>query len=140
MCRAIARADRIDNTKVIEDYHSILIPKAIEYSAGILDYFFRGKIEVTPTWDLATSKYRLHITNKSGQALKGGTFRLFYDHDNGVRTEIGGSNFTVLAFDTIADNGSIDAEFTPGFGHAAPYTLVYKGTIGVSSYRHRPGR
>src|SRR5690606_22286265 len=43
--RQIARvASTIKDDKVLENYHAILIPKAIEYSAGILDYFFRGNL------------------------------------------------------------------------------------------------
>jgi len=33
--------------KCFADYSSILVPKAIGYSAGLLDYFFRGKMEAT---------------------------------------------------------------------------------------------
>jgi hypothetical protein len=32
---------------VYEDYASQLIPRAVGYSAGLLDYFFRGNIEIT---------------------------------------------------------------------------------------------
>ncbi|MFC1837414.1 hypothetical protein ACFLYW_01880 [Thermodesulfobacteriota bacterium] len=34
--------------KVHEDYASVLIPRAVGYSAALLDYFFRGTIEVKP--------------------------------------------------------------------------------------------
>jgi len=37
----------IDN-KVNEDYASRLVPAAVGYSTALLDYFFRGKIELTP--------------------------------------------------------------------------------------------
>src|SRR5207244_8146119 len=30
----------IDDENVLKDYHDKLIPKAVEYSAGLLDYFF----------------------------------------------------------------------------------------------------
>jgi hypothetical protein len=33
--------------KCFEDYAAILVPKAISYSAGLLNYFFRGVIEIT---------------------------------------------------------------------------------------------
>lgn len=32
---------------VYKDYASLLIPRAVGYSAGLLDYFFRGNIEIT---------------------------------------------------------------------------------------------
>ncbi len=33
--------------RVYKDYASLLIPRAVGYSAGLLDYFFRGNIEIT---------------------------------------------------------------------------------------------
>ena len=36
-----------NDRKVHEDYASKLIPRAVGYSAGLLDYFFRGAIEIT---------------------------------------------------------------------------------------------
>ena len=33
---------------VYEDYARLLLPRAIGYSAGLLDYFFRGRIEIAP--------------------------------------------------------------------------------------------
>ena len=35
------------NDSVYEDYASKLIPRAVGYSAGLLDYFFRGTLEIT---------------------------------------------------------------------------------------------
>jgi hypothetical protein len=37
----------LDNN-VHEDYARQLIPRAVGYSAGLLDYFFRGQLDVTP--------------------------------------------------------------------------------------------
>jgi hypothetical protein len=34
--------------KCYEEYASKLIPRAVGYSAGLLDYFFRGTLEITP--------------------------------------------------------------------------------------------
>lgn len=34
----------INDPVVLRDYHNWMIPKAIEYSAGLLDYFFRGRL------------------------------------------------------------------------------------------------
>lgn len=33
---------------VLQDYGRLLFPRAIGYSAGLLDYFFRGRIEIAP--------------------------------------------------------------------------------------------
>lgn len=37
-----------DDHFVNPDYAKLLLPKAVSYSAGLLDYFFRGKIEISP--------------------------------------------------------------------------------------------
>jgi hypothetical protein len=37
----------IDDAKIHEDYAAKLVPRAVGYSAGFLDYFFRGTIKIT---------------------------------------------------------------------------------------------
>lgn len=37
----------VDDEKVHQDYAAKLIPRAIGYSAGFIDYFFRGTLEIT---------------------------------------------------------------------------------------------
>jgi len=113
----------LNDSNVLQEYHSILIPKAIEYSAGILDYFFRGTIGVSVSGTTIT------IRNLSGQGFKGGTFFLFKDATNGNRSYV----------DQFAQSGTL-----PNYGTkivtendlstAGPdtkYLLVYQGTIGV---------
>ncbi|MBI4688570.1 MAG: hypothetical protein HY756_12495 [Nitrospirae bacterium] len=49
--------------KCHEDYASLLIPRAVGYSAGLLNYFFRGNIEITlPN----TGVYSLISADKTG--------------------------------------------------------------------------
>ena len=77
----------INDTNVLQDYHTDLIPKAVEYSAGILDYFFRGRLQISclATQDQAIS---FCVRNLSGQTLSGGTFGLYGDDattGNGAR-------------------------------------------------------
>jgi hypothetical protein len=115
---------------VMKDYHDILIPKAIAYSAGLLDYFFRGKLDIMLSLSTTPGKLKLSIVNKSGQALKDGTLRLFFDDTDGIRQEVPG--FTSAYGTSLADDASTTGEFTPPAG-AVAYTLVYKGTIGVTA-------
>jgi len=120
----------IDSTNVLQAYLSILIPKGIEYSAGIIDYFFRGRLGIKVSLD------NLTITNTSGKDLKGGTFRLFCDNTSGVRTELTGSAFVISWSDSsppLADGATIKAKFTiQSSSTITNYVLVYKGTIGTS--------
>jgi hypothetical protein len=120
----------INDPNVLQDYHDILIPKAVEYSAGLLDYFFRGKIDVCLGLGASPGVFTLQIVNQSGQDLQGGGFHLFYDDSNGNRTELTGSQFSTSYSGALADGGTITAQFTAPAGQVAQYMLVYKGTIG----------
>jgi hypothetical protein len=70
--------------KVYEEYASKLIPRAVGYSAGLLDYFFRGKLQVTavPIFHNNSIVYlRLKIKNMTpNETMIGGIFRLTYSY------------------------------------------------------------
>ena len=128
----------INDPNVLGEYHSILIPKAIEYSAGILDYFFRGRFETLCYGATADGRNQLRITNKSGQSLRGGTFQLFYDDSTGTtRTELRGDDFRIpdwTSCSILPDDASLDVTFrVPPCVDVSRYTLVYRGTIGIAA-------
>jgi hypothetical protein len=134
--QAMKAMTTVADNNVLAEYHSILIPKAIEYSAGILDYFFRGQVEVICYGLTTDGKYEIRITNKSAQDLKGGSFHLFCDDAEGNRTPLTGANFVIpwSGNSSLADEASIDAVFTPPTGvNAVSYMLVYRGTIGTDA-------
>ncbi|NOT56458.1 MAG: hypothetical protein HOP18_17815 [Deltaproteobacteria bacterium] len=60
--------------------YQFLIPRAVGYSAGLINYFFRGKLEmkVNPHAD------GYLITNKGTEDIEG-TFTLYYDSEDGTR-------------------------------------------------------
>src|ERR1041385_2152433 len=121
----------IDDPNVLEDYHRLLIPRAILYSGGILNYYFRGRMSVDAAWDNGLGKCGLTIHNVSGQAMKGGTFALYYDSASGNRAPV--NDFTSAYTASLADQGTFEATFTPHGGSVTRYTLVYSGgTIGLS--------
>ncbi|MDE3066594.1 MAG: hypothetical protein KGJ60_03485, partial [Verrucomicrobiota bacterium] len=121
----------IHDPTVLQDYHSILIPKAVEYSTGILDYFFRGKFVTSDPTPYGSSQFQVQVSNESGQDLKGGTFHLFWDDSTGNRSELTGSDFSTTYSGALAAGGTITVTFTPPV-NAVRYTLVYQGTIGTS--------
>lgn len=43
------------DSRVYEDYAALLLPRAIGYSAGLLDYFFRGRTEFEGIGDFSQS-------------------------------------------------------------------------------------
>src|SRR3989338_8498507 len=69
---------------VYSDYASLLLPRAVGYSAGLINYFFRGKIDLVED----VSAYR--IMNLSDEEMSGNinSFKLFYDDINDNRYEI----------------------------------------------------
>jgi len=106
---------------VYKDYASKLLPRAVTYSAGLLMYFFRGKLEV----ELLDGG--LKITNKSEETMHDGVFELYYDNEDGNRQKRridSGAEATTLEPD---DDQTIT--FDPP-GDAAYYILVYTGGLG----------
>jgi hypothetical protein len=120
----------INDDAVLKDYHAILIPKAIEYSAGILDYFFRGKIDGSaPVWSSASSQYTVLVKNLSGESFKGGEFTLWNDDANGNRSQVG-SAFALSG--VMQNNDVLQITFNSAEIAAPKFMLVYKGSIGLT--------
>jgi len=120
----------LDDPNVLQEYHSILIPKAVEYSAGILDYFFRGKLElVSVAWDaqLTPAQYTITVRNKSGAPLNGGTISVWKDDATDNRSSVGFVNLTT----PMADNATKQLNFSgPHVSTPTRFTVLYKGTVG----------
>ncbi|MGH9719771.1 MAG: hypothetical protein ACRD8O_06130 [Bryobacteraceae bacterium] len=64
--------------------HDLLIPRAVGYSAGLINYFFRGKLDFKRDAGDAT-KFR--IVNLGPEAMSG-RFALYYDAINGDRLPV----------------------------------------------------
>jgi hypothetical protein len=123
---ALPKIPVLDNN-VYSDYASLLIPRAVGYSAGLLNYFFRGQIDMVPD---PNNPAQYVIKNDSTEAMSG-TFTLYYDKDNTdlERVEVG--NLTV-------------SEILPGKTSTVPlifiaptdakekgkYILVFQGKLG----------
>ena len=107
------------------DYAELLVPRAIGYSTGLLDYFFRGRIDVKKD----ENGYAYIISNESDEEMEG-VFELFYDRVTEERVLIwsaqrtlgpsgSGSDETYLSFSLPTDAK------TPG-----QYILVFRGRLG----------
>jgi hypothetical protein len=121
----------ITSANVMSDYHAQLIPKAVQYSAGLLDYFFRGTLKVTIALD-GDAQFTNTVLNTSGENFHGGTFYLFQDDTNENRTLICQTNLAQLVDNGILTNGTsvnivVQQAFTNGL------LLVYQGDIGYSN-------
>jgi hypothetical protein len=130
-----------DDVGVFEDYAAITIPRTIDYATGLINYFFRGRLNVRRGSADPNITTELVITNTSDnsgipQALKGGTFEIYRDDVNETRTQIPVGDITFIPAWTEAsvlpnDGGTAEliAQFAPLAEEARNYVVVYKGQI-----------
>lgn len=114
---------------VSQEYGSHLIPQAISYSAGLIDYFFRGELEV----DVSDNKTQMTVTNRTGEPMISGRLELYYEKSDGTRLEIPEYEADDAGVDlnnlSLNDGESITLNFSPIFGKG-DYILVYRGQLG----------
>jgi hypothetical protein len=119
---------------IYNDYARITIPRTVDYVTGITNYFFRGRIEAEIT-DCNESTFEITIKNiseNSGvhQVLKGGTFELYWDNQDSVRSLITALDFSN---EVLAYNETTTLEFTPVIPpegeYMDKYVVVYRGGI-----------
>ena len=114
-----------------QDYASYLIPRAVGYSAILLDYFFRGEIDMLP--DDEAGGYV--IVNKTEEEMEG-TFELYYNNNYDERIQLWQMEFTLGPFDPnnpdSGDNKSYNIYFDEPDNAKEPgkYILVFKGRLG----------
>jgi hypothetical protein len=114
----------IRDDNVLSNYHNVFIPKAVKYCAGLLDYFFRGDIEVSVQYD--SGQYYVTILNDSGQDFSGGAFSLYQDDASENRTLVQPYDFTG---ETLSDGDTTTFTFSGPVSQITKFTLVYQGTI-----------
>lgn len=106
----------------IEAAAEFLLPRATAYSAGLLDYFFRGSLDVGID---ETDPPTVMTTNASVEPLTGGTFAIYSETASGARTKIA---------ETIADRTVPAGESLPDVPIAnddnARFIAVYQGGLG----------
>lgn len=141
--------DNIDDSrfnlddKSFEDYASILVNKAVGYSAGLLNYFFRGGIETCPqkitdsAGNIAGAKLKVRNLT-SNEILGPGKLIISYQYKPSGSSEFiyGLSNEVSLNESISSDLESI-LEYTFNFNTTVPkdaqavrFVLVFRGTLG----------
>jgi len=127
----IADGTTIRDDNVLKAYHDQFIPKAVKYSAGLLDYFFRGTLSV------CVNGTTVGIRNSSGLDFSGGTFSIFKDDPNsGNRTNVDQFTLAALVPGGLLANGQSVTMNENDLASADPHTkyiLVYQGTIGTDA-------
>jgi hypothetical protein len=110
--------------RVHEDYARLLLPRAVGYSAALLDYFFRGTLDFEVRARAgASNEKEITITNTSEEAMQG-IFTLYAEDANEVRS-------AVAAFDLPLERGATSTALsvTPPAGGQA-FVLVFRGRLG----------
>jgi hypothetical protein len=122
---------------VYRDYAERLLPRAIGYSAGLLDYFFRGKLEANIVADPVDSeKLQLTAKNASFEPLDRGTLSVYGDYASGERRPLG--SWPVQG--PVAPGGDLPSQsFSPASPIPARYMVVYQGDLGEEKKDNPPG-
>ncbi len=113
--------------RVYNDYAALLTPRAVGYSAGLLNYFFRGEIDMVPD-EQAGSGYE--IVNETDEDMDG-TFELWYDNMNDVRVKTWSASLSI-GKKSSGNNKSTNISFDSPTDAKEPdkYMLVFRGKLG----------
>ena len=112
--------------------NALLIPRAVGYSAGMINYFFRGEIDLVPD---PVNAGNVVLKNLGPEDMKG-TFTLYYDAVDGNRYPVAGdAPGKTWTARTIAANGQLDnlsfiPPANPAPEKAGEYMLVFNGDMG----------
>lgn len=114
------------------DYAKALLPRAVGYSAALINYYFRGNITIEPG-ETNPSKYV--IRNDSDEDMTG-VFRLYYDNTNGDRVQIASwpsDPDNIAEWLNIPANSAsplITFDDPMDVGEPRTYILVFRGRMG----------
>jgi hypothetical protein len=137
----------IDDDRVYANYAKLLIPRAVGYSAQLLEYFFRGDLEIFALpvfYDDEVYAYMLDIKNitSTGETLSNGKFSIVMRYTPEDGNEDGSDDIFVQSTET--DSGTLPygqhAQYQFFFDDAAPQKdeefqsakcmLVFRGALG----------
>jgi hypothetical protein len=81
--RGIPRRVFTENSLTYEDAYPILLPRAVAFSSGLINHFFRGRIDLR----MGENDTKWIIENKSSLPMAG-KFSVYSEDANGLRTQI----------------------------------------------------
>ena len=130
--------------RVSEDYALDLLPRAVGYSAALIDYFFRGRLDVD-VLDNADAgepaQLRVVGTNGSDEPLVSGVLTLLAEDVNGVRRRldpVSGVTDDLLVRDIGAGSDLVSTWFNAP-EPAERFVAVYQGALGDEPQTPAPG-
>lgn len=116
------------DSKVHSDYARKLIPRAVGYSAGLLNYFFRGDVFMISDDNLG---YGYVIVNNTDEDISG-NFELWYDNTNDERVKIVPGWYFYLGKKSSGNNRSSNITFIKpnDAKEDCKYIFVFRGQMG----------
>ena len=121
--------------RVHQEYAARLLPRAVGYSAALLDYFFRGRLDVdlfafADPEGVDPAVVQVRGINVSDDALGAGTLRLYADDPAGVRTPLPPASPTADLTVTAAPGQPVVSAPFRMTADAERVVAVYQGKLG----------
>jgi hypothetical protein len=105
-----------------DDALDLLIPRAVGYSAGMINYFFRGAFSI---YSLDSDRGPFFVRNRTGEPMNG-TFQIYWDDASGNRQPVGLAQTIPVA---AHSESPFEFAFAPD-PTIDDYTVVFRGTLG----------
>lgn len=112
---------------VYKDYAKQLLPRAVGYSAGLLNYFFRGEIDMVHD---NSKPGRFFIENKSPEDITNGNFTLYYDNTAGNRVKVASWEYTIGGNQQSPESVVVTAPKGYDPDEKGEFILVFNGSLG----------
>ena len=121
------RVFALNRYNFVEGY-KFLLNRAVAYSAGMINYFFRGEMDLKRS---ATSSTQFTIKNKGPDDMTG-VFYLMYDTADGTRHQVP-SGVWALSINAGLDSSTfdIDLNVSPAPAKNNTFILVFQGKMGT---------
>lgn len=121
----------LDDEHVHVDYAAKLLPRAVGYSAALLDYFFRGSLTVRAYWD--DGKVVLDLSNEGDEIMEG-VFEVYaiYDKDSAEERRVKLASLEGGAVTTlqVGSSRTFRVDVLSGQGLTHHHILVFRGRLG----------
>lgn len=111
-----------------EDAAAFLVPRAVGYSTRILDYFFRGDMDLKMDEENSAS---WKIENRSSEAMDG-CFEIYYDNKTGKRKKLWESDLSIAPGER--SDQEVDFDVPEDAREPGKYMLVFRGSLGCEDH------
>jgi len=119
------------NTLNYDAAADILLPRAVGYAAGLLDSFFRARMDVQSELAFGSNGFAPGIriiTRTPGETMEG-TFELLYDRVGGTRVSLATWGPLTLPPDNLEASGVLTIPPAPQAEEVGRYVLVFRGML-----------